>query len=131
MARLPAKVAHNAIRRRDDCCRLAPPSFLSFSRYPLTRHLSRHHPTGPTPAALHVEDLYLACACAVGCDAALLAFERRYLSQVDHFLPPGDRTPAFLDELRQSSRWQAFMASRELKQWASSSSMMVSRMRIR
>jgi len=68
------------------------------------QYLLRHHPTGVIPASLHVEDLYLAGACAAGCDAGLLAFERRYLSQVDHFLPPGDRTPTFLDELRQTLR---------------------------
>lgn len=64
---------------------------------------SRRHP-GAILSSLHAEDLYLTYACAHGCEAALRAFDRRYLSQVDHFVPPGDRSPAFLDELRQVLR---------------------------
>lgn len=41
--------------------------------------------------------------------AALRAFEKHDLSQVDHSLPPGDRTPDFLDELRQVLRDKLFV----------------------
>lgn len=73
------------------------------------QHIARHLPAGTEPPSLHIEDLYLACACTQGSAAALLAFERQYLSQVDHFLPPGDRNPAFLDELRQALRDKLFV----------------------
>lgn len=73
------------------------------------RHIQLHLQAGIEPSSLHIEDLYLACACAQGSEAALVEFERHYLAKVDHFLPAGDRQPAFLDELRQVLRDKFFV----------------------
>jgi len=37
---------------------------------------------GAVPEALHVDDLYLACACATGQSAAIARFERRYAAEL-------------------------------------------------
>jgi RNA polymerase sigma-70 factor (ECF subfamily) len=71
--------------------------------------VERHAASGVEPSSLHIEDLYLAYACTQGNEAALRAFERRYLSQIDHFLPPRDRDPTFVDELRQALREKFFV----------------------
>lgn len=68
------------------------------------QHLQRHAGDTLDPGTLLVEDLFLALACSQGNAAALRAFERKYLSQLERFLPPGDRTPSFVDELRQVLR---------------------------
>ncbi len=38
--------------------------------------------TGRVPEALHVDDLYLACACATGQSAAIVGFERLYAAEL-------------------------------------------------
>jgi RNA polymerase sigma-70 factor (ECF subfamily) len=59
---------------------------------------------GESPAQLHLEDLYLACACAHGDPAALMAFERRFLVDVPRWLARLGTTPALCDEVRQQLR---------------------------
>jgi RNA polymerase sigma-70 factor (ECF subfamily) len=61
-------------------------------------------------AALHVEDLYLACACAHEQPAALRAFDRCHLDRVDGFVRRLDASPAFLDEVRQVLRHRLLIA---------------------
>lgn len=91
-------------------CRAAWPSIaIEGGEAAFVRHIERHVPNGTELATLHAEDLYLACACAQGSEAALQEFERRYMSQIDHFLSAGDRQPAFLDELRQALRDKLFV----------------------
>jgi RNA polymerase sigma-70 factor (ECF subfamily) len=68
------------------------------------QHLQRHAGTASEPASLLVEDLFLALGCSQGNAAALRAFDRKYLSQIDRFLQASDRQPAFVDELRQLLR---------------------------
>jgi RNA polymerase sigma-70 factor, ECF subfamily len=46
-------------------------------------------------------DLYLACACAMRDQRAILEFERRFLSQVATYVQRLDRSPAFADDVRQ------------------------------
>ncbi|HEY3802967.1 MAG TPA: sigma-70 family RNA polymerase sigma factor [Kofleriaceae bacterium] len=59
---------------------------------------------------LHAGDLYLACACAAAEPAALAAFERAYLGQVDAFLRGVRATPELADEVRQVLRERLFLA---------------------
>lgn len=64
----------------------------------------------PDPAALHVEDLYLACACARGVTAALAAFERDHLRRIREFAAGVDGSPAFIAELTQQLRARLLVA---------------------
>lgn len=63
-------------------------------------------------AAIHAEDLYLACACARGQAAALAAFDERYLSQaqVGAMLARQRAAPAQIDEVRQQVREKLLVA---------------------
>ena len=92
-------------------CRAAWPEIaLAGGEEVFAQHLARHLAPGAEPATLCIEDLYLACACAQGSAAALLAFERLHLSQLDHFLSPRDRDPTFIGELRQTLRDKLFVS---------------------
>jgi RNA polymerase sigma-70 factor (ECF subfamily) len=53
---------------------------------------------------LHVEDLYLACACLDGLPRALAAFDACHLGTVARQLARIDRSPWFADEVRQRLR---------------------------
>jgi RNA polymerase sigma-70 factor (ECF subfamily) len=53
-------------------------------------------------AALAIEDLYLALACALGVPAAVEAFARTALAEVGAHVARFDRSPAFHDEVRQA-----------------------------
>src|SRR5438552_1945842 len=63
-------------------------------------------------AALHAEDLHLACACASGSPAALSAFDRSILSggALRPALKRIDASAAFADEVRQSLREKLLLA---------------------
>src|SRR4051794_26918913 len=65
----------------------------------LDAHLARLE----LPAEPH-EDLYLACACALGDAPAIDAFERSILAQVGSFVGRIDASAQFVDEVRQSLR---------------------------
>jgi RNA polymerase sigma-70 factor, ECF subfamily len=56
---------------------------------------------GAEVAALAVEDLYLAFACALGVTPALEIFTRTVLAEVDAHVARFDRSEAFKDEVRQ------------------------------
>lgn len=79
------------------------------------RHLATHLPAEEDAedflASVHATDLYLACACALGDPAALIAFDRSILSQVPAFLSRVDSSPAFVDELRQLLREKLLVAA--------------------
>ena len=62
------------------------------------------------PPAFHVEDLYLACGCALGLPAALSAFESRHLSEVKVFLGRMKPAPTLVDEVKQSLRVRLLVA---------------------
>ncbi len=59
----------------------------------------------------HVEDLYLACACAGGDGAALALFEQRFLADVPRYIAHLDSSPAVADETRQVVREYLFVAA--------------------
>jgi RNA polymerase sigma-70 factor (ECF subfamily) len=52
----------------------------------------------------HGPDLFLATACTLGDSAAIVAFEREHLSQVDSYVARFALPPAMLDEVRQLVR---------------------------
>jgi RNA polymerase sigma-70 factor (ECF subfamily) len=63
------------------------------------------------PADLRTEDLYLACACARGDNAALAAFERAFFGEVDMALTrSGGSAAPPADEVRQLVRHKLFVA---------------------
>jgi RNA polymerase sigma-70 factor (ECF subfamily) len=71
----------------------------------LAAHLARLE----LPAEPH-EDLYLACACALGDPAAIAAFESGVLVHVGSFVGRIDASPQFVDEIRQTLRHRLLVA---------------------
>ncbi|MGZ3407453.1 MAG: sigma factor-like helix-turn-helix DNA-binding protein [Polyangia bacterium] len=69
-------------------------------------YLAARHDGGE---ALHVEDLYLACACVDGLPRAFALFDERHLATVPRYLLRVDRSPAFADEVRQLLRERLFV----------------------
>jgi RNA polymerase sigma-70 factor (ECF subfamily) len=72
-----------------------------FLRYLAERTGNRSH--GPVPN-VHVEDLYLACGCAVGDSHALAELESRFFPEVGAYVRTIDPAPEFADEVRQVLR---------------------------
>jgi RNA polymerase sigma-70 factor (ECF subfamily) len=84
---------------------------LALDRERFAAHLAARATDGDPAAvlaALHVEDLYLACACEAGDAAALAAFERRHRDDARVVLRI-DASPAFLDEVQQQLRLHLFV----------------------
>lgn len=82
----------------------------------LVAHLGRHTPPESEPErllrSLHVEDLFLACACARGLPAALQALEDRYLSRVREWLPQGEAQHDVVSEVQQVLRERLLVGPR-------------------
>jgi RNA polymerase sigma-70 factor (ECF subfamily) len=76
------------------------------------RFVEAREPDAAQHASLHAADLYLACACAAGDPAALSAFERAYLAQVEGFLRGVRATADLVDEVRQVLREKLFLGER-------------------
>ena len=62
------------------------------------------------PAAAHVGELYLCCACAAGVPAALAELERRYFPEIDRALRKLDRDGDLTDEIKQVLRHKLLVA---------------------
>lgn len=60
-------------------------------------------------ASMHLSDLYLACACLRGDARAMKAFDAHFLREVAQFVAQIDRSPAFVDEVRQQLREKLFV----------------------
>jgi RNA polymerase sigma-70 factor, ECF subfamily len=60
-------------------------------------------------SALHHEDLYLACACALGVPRALETFETKVLPRIDPVVRRYDADPGFGDEVRGLVRERLFL----------------------
>jgi RNA polymerase sigma-70 factor (ECF subfamily) len=58
----------------------------------------------------HATDLYLACACALGVDAAIAAFDRVFLREVPLYIARIDASPAVATELQQVLREHLLVA---------------------
>jgi RNA polymerase sigma-70 factor (ECF subfamily) len=85
---------------------LVPESFIPY--------LAARVASGPAPdalAAAHVQDLYLACACGRGDDAAVAAFERELLAPVAALAVRASDPGGFADELKQGLRLRLLVAS--------------------
>jgi len=80
-----------------------------FTRYVRDR-LARDEDLEAALGSAHIEDLYLACACAQGNPRALEAFERDFLSNVPSFVRTVDESPAFADEVKQLLRKKLFVS---------------------
>jgi RNA polymerase sigma-70 factor (ECF subfamily) len=74
-----------------------------------TAHVRRHCCDGVQLAKLCGADLYLACACAEGNEAAQRAFDGAILAQVPHFVRHIDAQPAFAAEVLQAVRMRLLM----------------------
>lgn len=76
-------------------------------------YLSARLEDAPSPVealrALHVEDLYLACACAEGDRAALAAFDGRYIAGLDAVLRRTSRKGVQPDDIKQVLRQKLFV----------------------
>jgi RNA polymerase sigma-70 factor (ECF subfamily) len=81
--------------------------FIAFVR---ACHSAKSGPEHPE-TEIRSADLYLACACARGQDAAIAAFEQAYFRDVDHVMKKsgGPRVPP-VDEVRQLVRHKIFVA---------------------
>jgi RNA polymerase sigma-70 factor (ECF subfamily) len=64
-----------------------------------------------TDAKVHLDDLFLACACAKGDAAALRHFEREVLTAADAAVRGLDGSPGFVDEVRQRVRAKLLVGS--------------------
>jgi RNA polymerase sigma-70 factor (ECF subfamily) len=64
-------------------------------------------------ARAHIDDLYLACACARRNPHALAEFEQRFLPDVAAYVATVDASPAFADEVRQILRKKLFVSDGE------------------
>ncbi len=73
----------------------------------------RRDEAAASPAPLHIEDLYLACACVDGLPVAHRAFDERHLALVPRHLGRIDRTFAVVDEVRQLLRERLLVATAE------------------
>ncbi|MCS6914241.1 MAG: sigma-70 family RNA polymerase sigma factor [Myxococcales bacterium] len=76
----------------------------------LAERLPEEVPLGAALAAVHAEDLYLACACALGLPGALSAFERQHLAAVPTAIGHLDSSAGFVDEVLQMLREKLFVA---------------------
>jgi RNA polymerase sigma-70 factor (ECF subfamily) len=74
----------------------------------LARRLPDDAPARASLEATHSDDLYLAFACGRGDNAALRAFDRAFLGEVGAFVAGVDRSPVFVDEVRQTLRDKLF-----------------------
>ncbi len=73
------------------------------------KHVKRHCASADQLAKLSGADLYLACACARGVEAAHAAFDASILVQVPHFIRHIDPQPSFAAEVAQAVRVRLLM----------------------
>lgn len=76
-----------------------PARFVAY----LAERLPAQLPVAEALAAVHSDDLYLACACSDGATGALAVFDRELLTRLGG-VARIDRSPDFLDEVRQRVR---------------------------
>jgi RNA polymerase sigma-70 factor (ECF subfamily) len=85
-------------------------SLIPYARYLGERALA----DVPEPlGALHTEDLYLACGCAMGAERAIVAVDRQFKSDVAAGLGKMNLTSSQIDEVLQRLRHKLFVAQPE------------------
>src|SRR5215475_13883246 len=84
------------------------------------RHLARHAGADPEGylAAVHAEDLYLACACSAHDAAAIRALEARHLARVPAALARLRATPDRADEVAQRLRERFLVGARAIADYS-------------
>lgn len=85
-----------------------PPAWLDDAEF--VRHARRFATTDDEVAALQAADLYLACACARGVHAAIVALELEHFSRIREFAASVDSSPQFVAELTQQLRMRVLVA---------------------
>lgn len=79
------------------------------------RHVARHfvpdEPVDPQLESLHAEDLYLACACAQGIEAAIVLFDSRYSAALDAICRSFRDLPIETSDVRQMLRERLLLPS--------------------
>ncbi|OJY22934.1 MAG: hypothetical protein BGO98_33420 [Myxococcales bacterium 68-20] len=80
----------------------------------LARHVGRDADVAATLAAVHVEDLYLACACALGSEAAIATFDTELLSPaIEYARRVHRRVDGLIDEAAQNLRMRLLVREPE------------------
>lgn len=101
-----AELLEPALRRLDAIGRAAWPQ-VALEAEVFVAHLARAiaaENVHDALAAVHAEDLFLACACSCGVPSALCEFERVHLSRVAAFVRRIDASATFADDVAQSIR---------------------------
>jgi RNA polymerase sigma-70 factor (ECF subfamily) len=73
------------------------------------RHMGALAAQSSPPQMQHAADVYLACACALGLDGALAAFESRYAAAVRSAIARIDDSATFVEEVAQTLRIRLFV----------------------
>jgi RNA polymerase sigma-70 factor (ECF subfamily) len=84
---------------------LSPEQFVSH----LARHIPANDPIESTLARMHTDDLYLACACALGEKNAIFNFEQHCLAGLDSTLRRYRGRSDLVDEVKQRVRDRALV----------------------
>jgi RNA polymerase sigma-70 factor (ECF subfamily) len=93
-----------------DRCRAAWPRIVLAPEV-FAAHLAHHCVTSACSfAELHVTDLYLACACAIGDSSAITAFEAAYFGDITPALVRATRQAVLFDEVAQELRRLLFLS---------------------
>jgi RNA polymerase sigma-70 factor (ECF subfamily) len=87
-----------------------PAQFVSY----LAERVPKDEPAVDALASMYVADLYLAHGCLLGVPRALAMFEKNYLLPLASIVGQIDRSPVFVDEVRQLLRDKLFVSSGEL-----------------
>jgi RNA polymerase sigma-70 factor len=82
----------------------------SLEQY-LRQRIPKGQSTGEWLANAKLDDLYLACACSEGSEAALVAFEREHISKIPVHLARLRATPDFVEEVMQVIRERLFVGT--------------------
>jgi RNA polymerase sigma-70 factor, ECF subfamily len=90
-------------RRRFEAGRVAWPHVaLGFEAFHC--YFARHATAETLPIESHAADMYLACACSLGVDAALVAFEDKFTADMARAVASVDPSRAFVEDVLQATR---------------------------
>jgi RNA polymerase sigma-70 factor (ECF subfamily) len=85
--------------------KLSPEQFVSH----LARHIPANDPIDSTLARMHTDDLYLACACALGEKGAIFSFEQHCLADLERTLRRYRGSSDLVPEVKQRVRDRALV----------------------
>lgn len=99
---MPESTGGGAARAAFDAGKATWPN-VDLSLDDFARYFSAHA-ASDAPPETHAADMYLACACSLGNDAALVALERGALADVARAVATIDSSEAFVQEILQATR---------------------------